>query len=430
MQQYELWQEDGYAVLKREDTGEIGHVRLKRFLQWLDKNGLSWHTPHLEKYGDYMRTTRDVSEKTITHNLNALKRHYLAILSNPDNYSHVPPDDRPTFVNGILERLGFNTVSVRYRYLIRDDESFCSRNMEVILPESSYTNRQTRIKKFIYWMDDNGHEWYEPDLLRYKYYLRQNGKSLEYINNLLHVLRKRYHELADDEELLATLDDDTRADFLDNLRRRLAYHDSYPNRENASREMLEDDPYNKNWLTVLQERALMQQPDPDTLVGLRDRTLLALVLMTAVQQFEVAGLQVEHLRHELDGQPAIYVPESKSRDERLIPYDDTYPLLEWMDAWLEAADIEEGAVFRGTYGNTSALRPHAIKPETASDILGRYPIVINGYPVSLFFSDLRATCARRWYKNGISLDEIERRTGLTRWPMLSMMGLRMRDIYT
>jgi site-specific recombinase XerD len=356
--------------------------------------------------------------------------HYLAILSNPENYDHVPAEDRPEFVNGILERLGYNTVSVRYAYLIRENESYCSRNMEVILPKRAYTSRTTRIKAFIHWMDSNGREWYEPDLLHYKHYLRQEGASLEYINNLLHILRKRYKELKEDEELLATLDDETREDFLSNYRRRLGYHDSYPNRENASREMVEDDPYNKNWLTVLQERALMQQPDPDTLVGRRDRALLALVLTTAVQQFEAARVQVEHLRHELDGQPALYVPESKVREARLIPYDDTYPLLEWMDAWLEIAEIDEGPVFRGTYGNTSALRPYAIKPETATDILGRYPIVINGYPVSLFFSDLRSTCARRWYKNGISLDEIARRTGLTRWPMLSMMGLRMRDIYT
>jgi site-specific recombinase XerD len=428
VQQYELWK-DGYAILQREDTGAIGHVRLKRFLQWLDANGYGWQTPHLDEYAEHLRTTRDLNEKTIDDNLMALRMHYLAILSNPENYDHIPPDKRATFVNRMVERLGYNPVSIRYTHLVRDDDSIGSQNMKALMGDEVYATRVTRLRSFVHWLDRTGRTWHEADLLEYKHYMREQGRNKEYINNLLHSLRKRYHEIAEDETVLALLDDETREDFLTNLRRRLGYIDSYPNRTEASREMVEDDPYNKNWLSVLQERALIQQPDPDTLIGLRDRAMIALVLTTAVQQFEVARVQVSDLRHDKDGDCALYVAESKTREPRLVPYDDTYPVLEWIDAWLEKVNITEGPVFRGTYGNTTALRPHAIKPETAGDILARYPIVINGHPVSLFFSDLRSTCARRWYRDGVPLDEIAERAGLTHWSMLSLVGLRLRDIY-
>lgn len=428
VQQHELWQ-DGYAILKREDTGEIGRVRLKRFLQWLDANGYSWRTPNLDEYTEYLRTGRKLNSKTIDDNIMGLRMHYLAILSNPENYDHIPPEKRASFVNQIIERLGYNPVSIRYTQLVNDDEQIGSQNMKALLGDDVYATRETRLRSFVHWLDNTGRIWHKADLLEYRHYMREQNKGKLYIHNLLHALRKRYHEIAEDETVLALLDDDNREDFLSNLRRRLGYIDSYPNRTEATREMVEDDPYNKKWLTVLQERALIQQPDPDTLIGLRDRALLGLVLMTALQQFEVVRVEVSHLRHNKDGQCALYVPASKTREPRLVPYDDTYPILEWLDAWMEEVNITEGAVFRGTYGNTTAMRSHGINPETAGDILARYPIVINGYPVALFFSDLRSTCARRWYRNGVPLGEITERAGLTHTTMLSLVGLRLREIY-
>lgn len=429
MQQHELWQ-DGFSVLQNEDTGEIGKRRLRRFLYWLDESGIDWTKPDLEAYAHYLRTTCDLTDSSVDLNLQALRNHYLAILSNPENYAFVPPDRQPGFVNSILEHLGFNTASVRYTYLIDDDDAIISENMQIVLPDNAYVHRETYLTTFVHWLDETGREWFQPDLLRYKWRLREQGETAVTVKNTLHLIRKRYQEMIEDDALMATLTPEQRKEFREDFRRRLGYMDSYPSMANATRDILEDDPYNKNWLRPSQERELMEQPDATTLTGARDRAMFALVLTTGIQQFELAEVQVDHLRRSYEGECALYVPESTLRDERCIPYDGAYPVLEWIDTWLEMADITEGAVFRGTYGNTNVLRPHSILPETARDILARYPITIHGNQVSLFMSDLRGTCGRRWYTAGESLDEIERRFSLNRDAVLRLIGLRIKPLYT
>jgi hypothetical protein len=139
---------------------------------------------------------------------------------------------------------------------------------------------------------------------------------------------------------------------------------------------------------------------------------------------------VEHLRHTCAGEAALYVPASKQRDARLVPYDEYEWVLDWVEAWLELAELSESYVFRGTYGNRDVLRPHGIAPETASDILSRYPLPMYGTEVPLIFGDLRAACARRWYDKGLDLDEIERRLGTGyRRATLKLIGVRIRKVF-
>jgi len=163
---------------------------------------------------------------------------------------------------------------------------------------------------------------------------------------------------------------------------------------------------------------------------MRDRALIALGLATGIQQFEIANVMVEDLRHTYEGELALHVPASKQRGSRLIPYEDYAWALDWVDEWLKLGQITEKHAFRGTYGNRDVLRPHGIAPETASDILSRYPIPMYGAEIPLLFGDLRATCARRWYDNGHDLDEIERRLGTNyRRATLKLLGLRIRRVF-
>ena len=64
----------------------------------------------------------------------------------------------------------------------------------------------------------------------------------------------------------------------------------------------------------------------DTLVGLRDMSLLAMMLCTGVREAELSALDVPDLRQKLGGALALHVREGKSCKERLVPYGE----LEWV----------------------------------------------------------------------------------------------------
>jgi len=429
MKQSTLFQ-DGFYILQKEETQAIGRSRLKRYLQWLDEAQQDWRKPDLVAYATYLRRIQKLDSTTIARNLASIRRHYLAILSNPNNYTHVEAAARANFVNQILENLGYNVASISYDYLTSDSEGFASENMRVLLPPGAYV-RDTILTAFIHWLDETNRHWSNPDVLHYKAHLQaQEYLPEDHIRNAIRVVRKRYHEIREDESLLQLLSKGQREAFSQDFRKNLAYADAYPTKDQANREMVEDDPYNQSWLTAQEVQALLQQLDTSSLTGLRDRAMIGLALATGIQQYEVAAVEAGDLRHQYRVEPALYIREGQLREARLVPYESFHFVLDWLDRWLKAAEIKSGPVFRGTYGNRDVLRPHAFHPNTASEILARYPIVMHGSAIPLLFTDLRATCARRWYDAGLSFEEIERRLALTaRKTTLNIIGLRLRDVF-
>src|SRR5258708_19387432 len=98
-----------------------------------------------------------------------------------------------------------------------------------------------------------------------------------------------------------------------------------------------------NWLTAEQGHALWQAPDTERLKGKRDRALLGLLLACGLRRHEVAGLSVDHLQQR-EGHWAIVDLSGKAGHVRTVPVPD------WVhsqsSAWIMAADIETGKVFR------------------------------------------------------------------------------------
>lgn len=428
-QQQHLWQ-DGFTVL-RVVTGKIGKNRLARYLNWLDRSGESWMTPNLSVYASYLRDELELHIVTVYQSLSEVRNHYLAVLSNPDNYPHVPEEDRIEFVNQIVENLGYHTNILNYDILVNGAPLNGSENRRVLLPPNASTLRETHLNAFVIWLDQTGKHWTNPSLLDYKeHLLKSEGVSKESIGNVMTMLRKRYAEILEDDSVMADLHPEKREHFMNDLRRHLGYLDQYPSKSIPIREMLEDDPYNQNWLQPDQIQALLNKPETTTRTGLRDRAMIALAVATGIQPAEVANVVVENLRHRYEGKLALYVPEGKQRLSRMVPYDEYEWVLDWMQEWLDVAEICSGHVFRGTYGNRDVLRPNGIAPETASDILSRYPVMMHGNEVPLLFSDLRATCGRRWYDAGLDLDEIQRRLGIQyRRTVLMIIGTRVRDVF-
>lgn len=69
-------------------------------------------------------------------------------------------------------------------------------------------------------------------------------------------------------------------------------------------------------LTQEQVEALLQAPDPETTLGLRDRAMLELMYASGLRASELVGLQVHHL----DMNAAVLRTEGKGRKERLVPF--------------------------------------------------------------------------------------------------------------
>jgi integrase len=98
-----------------------------------------------------------------------------------------------------------------------------------------------------------------------------------------------------------------------------------------------------NWLTVEQSRALWQAPDSKRLKGKRDRALLALLLACGLRRHEAVGLRIEHLEQR-EEHWAIVDLKGKAGHVRTIPVPGW--VMEALQAWLNAAAISRGKIFR------------------------------------------------------------------------------------
>jgi site-specific recombinase XerD len=164
-------------------------------------------------------------------------------------------------------------------------------------------------------------------------------------------------------------------------------------------------------LTSEQASALMAAPGLDTLEGLRDTAVIALLLCTGVREAELVALDVDDLRQELGGELALHVREGKGAKERLVPYGELDWVLAIVDRWLAAAGIEGGPVFRGLYKGGRRLRPGRLSTRAVQLILARYPVAIAGELVHVRPHDCRRTFARRTYEAGLDLLSISQNLG-------------------
>lgn len=108
-----------------------------------------------------------------------------------------------------------------------------------------------------------------------------------------------------------------------------------------------------NWLTAEQGYALSQVPNPDKLIGKRDRAMLCLLVACGLRSHEVVGLKVDDLQRR-EEHWAIVDIVGKAGHVRTVPIPDWV----WKEVnnWLMAAGIERGKIFRrvSKIGKTSS----------------------------------------------------------------------------
>jgi len=291
-------------------------------------------------------------------------------------------------------------------------------NKNLLVPTGVVKDDKHRLELFAAWLDSTGRSWSAPDLAAYRDYLLtvytgRDGKPLSAASVRAHLstVRGRYQDLLQSNGLrdmlynfteVATSAADKKA-FVDEAITRLqnAVHPDTAPVEIIKRQDRPDDDHLR--LTAAQANTLMAAPGVASLLGLRDTAIIALLLCTGIREAELCALDVADLRQRLGGELALHIRRGKGCKERLVPYGELEWVLAILDAWLKAAGITSGAVFRGVYKGDKRVRQTRLTVRAINQVLERHPIIIDGSLRTVNPHDLRRTYARRLYEAGVDI---------------------------
>ncbi len=270
-----------------------------------------------------------------------------------------------------------------------------------------------RLAKFERWQQNLLY----PNLRNYRDYLLAEGLEAQTIANQLSSIRAVYRRLLRNRNLffrlvpkeLGQLSD--KKAWVDELIQRIenVIHPDEIKVDLVTRQDVTDSQHLR--LTVEQANSLMATPGVDTLSGLRDTALIALMLCTGIRENELRYVDVVDLRQYFGNELALHVRQGKGRKERLIPYGPMAWVLVLVDAWLRSAGIAEGAAFRGIYKGERKLRPGRISVRAIQYIISKYKVLIEGVLVKVAPHDLRRTYARRLYDAEVKVEAIQQNMG-------------------
>jgi site-specific recombinase XerD len=232
------------------------------------------------------------------------------------------------------------------------------------------------------YLDEWGAPFNKATVNRYRTLMLEQGMGTSTINLRLSAIRKLAFEMADNNAL-----DHRIATGIRNIK----------NVKQQGRRT-------GNWLSKEQVQELLSLPD-DSLVGKRDKAVLALLVSTGLRRAECASLTVDHLQKR-DGRPALVDIVGKGNKFRTIP------AIQWaFDAvyeWLTAAGIKDGPVIRGFWKGGHRIRRTAISCQGMRDIVIQYSTIMG---VAFAPHDLRRTFAQLAYKGGADLKQLQMSLG-------------------
>jgi len=170
------------------------------------------------------------------------------------------------------------------------------------------------------------------------------------------------------------------------------------------------------WLTPPQVATLVLTPGVDTLKGLRDTAMMALMLCTGVRAAELLALNVDDLQVMFGSTLALRVKSGKGAKQRLIPYGAQDWGLTLTQQWLDRAGIASGAVFVGmrkgdNFYLTKEGKHIRLSERSLEYTLQSYPISVEGELCTVTPHDLRRTYARQLYLTGTDLTAIQQNMG-------------------
>jgi site-specific recombinase XerD len=288
----------------------------------------------------------------------------------------------------------------------------------LLMPSDAVKDVKHRLRGFREWMQAHERPWYAPDLAAYRdHLLDERGLSPASVQAHLSTIRGQYGVLLVDNTvrdwLWSNAPGSTPADkkaLVDESLTRLknAIDPQTAPIKTVTRQDQPDDAFLR--LTKAQADALLSAPGVETLPGLRDTALIALLLCTGVREAELCALNVGDLRSSYGGALALHVRKGKGLKERLVPYGALDWCLVIVEAWLREAGIGTGAVFRG-FLRSGRVRSTRLSVRAVQNILDRYPVSKNGQVWQVNPHDLRRTYARRLYDAGVPIIAIQQNLG-------------------
>lgn len=284
-------------------------------------------------------------------------------------------------------------------------------------PLTAGENTRSRLRLFVDWLNHTERHWTRPDLAVYRDHLLAE-RSPATVQAYLATIRAQYQRVLTNNTLRRQMLEaapsssfvERRAfveELLDQLR-----NDIHPVNTRVAVPTQQDRTDTDHLrLSATQAHTLLHTPGTYSLKGLRDTVAIALMLTTGVRKFELCAVEVAHLRHRLDGQIALLVPEGKGYKQRLVPYGAFEWVLPLTDHWLLRAGITEGPVIRGFYKGNKKVRTTPLRPRSVRYLLKDYPLVIDGMLREVEPHDLRRTYARLLYDAGMRPEIIRQNLG-------------------
>lgn len=156
-----------------------------------------------------------------------------------------------------------------------------------------------------------------------------------------------------------------------------------------------------NWLTKEEAQMWLNAPDTQTLKGLRDHAVLAVLIGCGLRRAEAATLSVSHIQQR-EGRWVIVNIVGKRDKMR------TVPMPSWakatIDSWTYAARINEGFVFRRV-NKGGNLMGERLTEQAIYNIVVSYAEKLEKQGIAPH--DLRRTFAKLAHKGGSPIDQIQ-----------------------
>ncbi len=148
-------------------------------------------------------------------------------------------------------------------------------------------------------------------------------------------------------------------------------------------------------LTYPQIERLLNQPDPSTLFGMRDKTILELFYSSGIRLSELVGLN----RQDIDTDPCWMSIRGKGRKERVVPI--TPQAAHWIIQYTSHIEYprDSSALFLNKWGSRISGR--------SVDRLFKKYLHMSGLVGSITPHSIRHTIATHWLENNMNLKVIQ-----------------------
>jgi site-specific recombinase XerD len=156
-----------------------------------------------------------------------------------------------------------------------------------------------------------------------------------------------------------------------------------------------------NWLTREQAQSWLGAPDTKTMKGLRDRTLLAVLIGCGLRRAEAASLTFSHVQQR-DGRWVLVDLIGKRDKIRSVPMPNWTKAA--IDSWSRASGVSDGLVFRAVNKGDKVVGD-GITPQAIYNIIVSYAEALKNKGVAPH--DLRRTFAKLAHKGGAAIDQIQ-----------------------